>query len=126
MLIGEIMKKSYLDTYLNILLEEEQTKEADDSIENSEETPDQEQSDSTDLDNTDELAETNQDFEDDGWGEQIEEDLTPILNKLDDFSYEIKNCVRGAMTNAKTKDELADYIDSLAEELSSYAETLRG
>ena len=71
-------------------------------------------------------AETNQEFEDDGWGEQIEEDLTPILDKLDDFSYEIKNCVRGSMTGAKTKEELADYMVSLAEELNSYAETLRG
>lgn len=59
----------------------------------------------------------------DGWDEDFEDE--PVLGKLEDFIYEIRNTVKGANTNAKTYKELADYIEGLADELSDFASEVR-
>ena len=65
-------------------------------------------------------------FEDiaDGW-ELEQSDLSYVLEKLERVKYEIDNCVRGAYTDVATYPELANLIDSLAEELSESADALR-
>lgn len=60
---------------------------------------------------------------DDGWDEGFEDE--PVLGKLEDFIYEIRNAVKGANTKAKTYKELADYIEELADELSDFASEVR-
>ena len=59
----------------------------------------------------------------DGWDEEFEAE--PVLDKLEDFLYEIRNTVKGANTKAKTYKELADYIENLADELSDFASEVR-
>lgn len=119
---------------------EEDTEDSENPEEDAEDSENQEapEDNSDDQENTKEIeapeddmesAETNQEFEDDGWkgalGEQYN-DVLDLSEKLEDFTYEIKNCQRGSFTNAKSKEKLADYMVSLAEELNSYAESLRG
>lgn len=60
--------------------------------------------------------------DEDGWG--LEEDFNDLLTELDNFSYEIRMCVRGANTGAKTYAELADYMRTLASNIESKAEDI--
>lgn len=141
------MKDTYLETYLKIISEEgqqlivaddknesivEDPENPEEDLENPEETSKNDSDDQENSENPEdnmESAETNQEFEDDGWkgalGEQYD-NVLDLSEKLEDFTYEIKNCQRGSFTNANSKEELADYMVSLAEELNSYAESLRG
>lgn len=64
-----------------------------------------------------------EDYDDDGWPEELAE--YEVLRKIEDLIYELKNTVRGANSGAKTFDELADYIDILAGNLSDMAEDIR-
>ena len=65
------------------------------------------------------------DDREDGWGDELVEKLTYLLEDLDNFTYEIRNCVKGAYTGCKTKEQLADYmINTLAENLKIEAEDL--
>ncbi len=112
--------------------EDSENQENSKETENSEETSKNDSDDQENSENPEDnmkSAETNQEFEDDGWkgalGEQYD-NVLDLSEKLEDFTYEIKNCQRGSFTNANSKEELADYMVSLAEELNSYAESLRG
>jgi hypothetical protein len=53
----------------------------------------------------------------DGWDENELYDLIEVLDDIYNLSYEVKNCVRGAYTNANTYEELADHIEDLAARL---------
>lgn len=64
-----------------------------------------------------------EDFEEDGWPEELSE--YEVLKKLEDLIYELHNTVRGVNSEAVTFEELADYIDVLAAELSDMAEDIR-
>lgn len=64
-----------------------------------------------------------EDFEEDGWPEELAE--YEVLRKLDDLIYELRSSVRGANSGAKTFDELADYLDILADNLSDMAHDIR-
>ena len=65
------------------------------------------------------------DFDDNGWGEEMVENLSPLLNELESFIYELKNCVRGSFTGCKTKKELKNYmIENLAARLTEEAENI--
>lgn len=64
-----------------------------------------------------------EDFEEDGWPEELAE--YEVIRKLEDLIYELNNTVRGANSSAKTFDELADYIDILADNLSDMAHDIR-
>lgn len=55
----------------------------------------------------------------DGWPEDLA-DLT-VFTKLDKLIYELQTSVRGAYTKAKTLDQLSNYIQDLADELSDVA-----
>ena len=59
----------------------------------------------------------------DGWDEEFEDE--PVLDNLENFIYEIRNAVKGAYTGATTYQELADYIEELADELSDFASEVR-
>lgn len=59
----------------------------------------------------------------DGWDEEFEDE--PVLGNLENFIYEIRNAVKGAYTGATTYQELADYIEELADELSDFASEVR-
>ena len=59
----------------------------------------------------------------DGWDEEFEDE--PVLGDLENFIYEIRNAVKGAYTGATTYQELADYIEELADELSDFASEVR-
>lgn len=72
-------------------------------------------------DTEDEIEDDVDKDENDGWGEDVEESLTSILNKIADLQYEINNCQRGAYTSCKTKNELSQYIISLSEDLADVA-----
>lgn len=58
----------------------------------------------------------------DGWDEQLAND--PIIDKLDKFTYEIRNAARGIYTGARTYSELVDYVRELANELDDFSDTL--
>ena len=59
----------------------------------------------------------------DGWDDEFEDE--PVLGNLENFIYEIRNAVKGAYTGATTYQELADYIEELADELSDFASEVR-
>lgn len=60
----------------------------------------------------------------DGWSEEVQEALEDVFSDLERLVYEVRNCVRGAYTQANTNEELSDYIQSVAEDLKSIAEGL--
>lgn len=53
-----------------------------------------------------------EEFEDDGWGDAISEKLSYLMDELENFTYEIRNCSRGAYTNCKTKEQLKNYMSN--------------
>lgn len=55
----------------------------------------------------------------DGWPEDLA-DLS-VFTKLDKLIYELQTSVRGAYTKVKTLDQLSNYIQDLADELSDVA-----
>ena len=57
----------------------------------------------------------------DGWGEDIEDILSRVFAMAEDLMYEVRNAVRGSMTDCKTSEELADYIRELASEFEEAA-----
>lgn len=57
----------------------------------------------------------------DGWGEDIEDILSPAFGRAEDLMYEIRHTVRSARTDCKTPNELADYIRELASEFEEAA-----
>ena len=60
----------------------------------------------------------------DGWSDEVKDCLEDVFTNLEQLMYEVRNCVRGAYTHANTNEELAEHIQSLAEELGSVAECL--
>lgn len=64
----------------------------------------------------------NETVDDDGWDEELAEQ--PIISELEDFIYELKNAVKGAYTRAKTYNDLAEYVRTLAEGLNSFADII--
>lgn len=60
----------------------------------------------------------------DGWSEEVQDCLEEVFSELEDTIYEVRSCVRGSFTNAKTNEELADWMQILAEKLTSAAECL--
>ena len=59
----------------------------------------------------------------DGWDEEFKDE--PVLGNLETFIYEIRNTIKGAYTGAETYQELADYIERLAEDLEDFADAVR-
>ena len=57
----------------------------------------------------------------DGWGEDIEDILSRVFAMAEDLMYEVRNAVRGSMTDCKTPNELADHIRELASEFEEAA-----
>lgn len=60
----------------------------------------------------------------DGWSEEVRDCLEDVFSDLERLMYEVRNCVRGCYTNANTNEELAEYVQSLADELGSVADDL--
>lgn len=61
----------------------------------------------------------------DGWGDEIEDTLKPIFDRVDKLKYEVENCTRGSY--AKFGSEVKDLVKELkeiAEELDNEAETI--
>ena len=58
----------------------------------------------------------------DGW-EEIDE--APIINELEKFTYELRNARRGVYTKAITYQQLATYVEGLAEQLEDFADLIR-
>ena len=67
----------------------------------------------------------NESRSDDGWDENELYDLIEVLEDIYNLQYEVKNCVRGAYTNATTYAELADHIEDLASRLEEQAGYIR-
>lgn len=62
----------------------------------------------------------------DGWGEEFAEKISYLLEDLENFVYEIRNCQRGVYTGCKTKDQLSDYmINTLAANITTEAEEMK-
>lgn len=60
----------------------------------------------------------------DGWSEEVRDCLEDAFSDLERLMYEVRNCVRGCYTHANTNEELAEYVQSLADELGSVADDL--
>lgn len=60
----------------------------------------------------------------DGWSEEVRDCLEDVFSDLEQLMYEVRNCVRGCYTHANTNEELAEHIQSLADELSLVADDL--
>ena len=60
----------------------------------------------------------------DGWSEEVRDCLEDVFSDLERLMYEVRNCVRGCYTHANTNVELAEYVQSLADELGSVADDL--
>lgn len=69
------------------------------------------------------LKESEED-EDDGWSEEILDEVEGVISDIEQLAYELRSCVRGAYTNCKTREELSDYITHLAEDLMDAAERI--
>lgn len=60
----------------------------------------------------------------DGWSEEVRDCLEDVFSDLEQLMYEVRNCIRGCYTHANTNEELAEYVQSLADELGSVADDL--
>ena len=60
----------------------------------------------------------------DGWGEDVENILSPVFARAEDLMYEIRNTVRGANTDCETTEDLADFIRELASEFEEAADEI--
>ena len=60
----------------------------------------------------------------DGWSEEVRDCLEDVFSDLERLMHEVRNCVRGCYTHANTNEELAEYVQSLADELGSVADDL--
>ena len=63
--------------------------------------------------------------ETDGWPRGVFEALQAELEDLYNLNYELESAYRGAYTDCNDVEELADYVDKLADKLSYDAELLR-
>jgi hypothetical protein len=56
----------------------------------------------------------------DGWNEEDFNDtcMPEFLDNANKLNYEIKNCRRGAYTNAETVDELINYLETMLSQLN--------
>lgn len=96
-----------------------------------EENTDEDQFDDSDMasDSSENEESTDETFEDDdeedGWRNDIVELCDELTYQFDGFAYELKNCVRGSFTDAKTPDELANYLENLKAEIESVVNQLR-
>lgn len=73
-----------------------------------------------DNNNDDGEAEANDDDNEnlnDGWGENIIDICNNLINDFDGFAYELKNCVRGSYTGAKTTDDLIEYLTNMKDNI---------
>lgn len=72
------------------------------------------------LENSEELDEDEfEDEDEDGWGPDVQEAFEDTLARVNDLDYEIKNCVKGAMTGCESREELADYIQGIIDDLQA-------
>lgn len=69
------------------------------------------------------LKESEED-EDDGWSEDILDEVEGVLSDIEQLAYELRSCVRGAYTRCETREELSDYITNLANDLLDAAERI--
>ena len=60
-----------------------------------------------------------------GWSESKSSEVLQVCDKIYNLDYELRNCVKGAYTGAKTYPELAEYIVSLGEELIEAGENMK-
>lgn len=58
----------------------------------------------------------------DGW-EEISE--APIIDELEKFTYELRKARKGVYTKAITYQQLATYVEGLAEQLEDFADLIR-
>lgn len=58
----------------------------------------------------------------DGWKEISE---APIIDELEKFTYELRNARKGVYTKAITYQQLATYVEGLAEQLEDFADLIR-
>jgi len=56
----------------------------------------------------------------DGW----DLDQYGVIDDIERLAYELRNCVRGAYTNAYTYQELGEYIKNLAGDLDEFGDEL--
>lgn len=61
--------------------------------------------------------------DEDGW--RVPYSLKEFFHEFDDLEYEVRNCVRGCNTGCHSYQELADYIQGLADRLSECADEVR-
>lgn len=59
----------------------------------------------------------------DGWPEELAQEN--VFYDIESLIYELRNAVRGAYTRAKTMEQLSDYIQGLADELSDVATRIK-
>lgn len=53
------------------------------------------------------------DSEDDGWGDEVRDNLEDAFRSSERLAYEVRNCIRGAYTGCKTIEELAEKVRSV-------------
>lgn len=58
-----------------------------------------------------------------GWEDNLSN--APILDELEEFTYEMRNARKGAYTRAMTHQQLATYVEGLAEQLEDFADLIR-
>lgn len=63
----------------------------------------------------------------DGWDFEAQDnyDVDSLLNKLEDFIYELRNCRRGVTTGCETYEDLGKYMQELGDELISVGEDVK-
>lgn len=60
----------------------------------------------------------------DGWDLEDLDQLEEAFSEIEEFIYEVRNCVRGAYTNCYTYVDLADELRSIADSLSMAADEI--
>lgn len=62
--------------------------------------------------------------DEDGWSEDILDEVEGVISDIEQLAYELRSCVRGAYTRCETREELSDYITNLANDLMDAAERI--
>ena len=60
----------------------------------------------------------------DGWDLDDLDQLEEAFGEIENFMYEVRNCVRGAYTGCHTYEELADKLRNISDSLSMAADEI--